>query len=209
VPRIATPDEGIKGDEPEPADAGLPLQRPTSPFEADYHPTNGILPTSPPLAAGSRACILTLPDDERTGEPEPADAEPTLLPQSPSGTAPRPGFCIYLPKLILNLLVNRKHCFLSTLCCLLPSFYPLYPNLIYVDSKWVDCQVITNIWALYRVPRTAFSRLPQPPPPPSPLRQCNSGLFRCIPPHAGRAWSCDTSHVTFPRAWLCHHITPS
>ncbi|KAK4151942.1 hypothetical protein C8A00DRAFT_35415 [Chaetomidium leptoderma] len=36
-------------------------------------------------------CSPTLLDDESTGEPEPADAEPSLPPQSPSGTAPRHG----------------------------------------------------------------------------------------------------------------------
>ena len=37
------------------------------------------------------ACSPTLLDDESTGEPDPADAEPSLLPPSPSGTAPRRG----------------------------------------------------------------------------------------------------------------------
>ena len=86
-PLLATVDEGIKGDEPESADARLPLQRPDSQFEADHHPTNGMCPTTPPQVAESRACIPTLLDDESTSELEPADAEPRLQPQDPSGTA--------------------------------------------------------------------------------------------------------------------------
>ena len=76
----ATVDEGIEGDEPEPADAKLPLQRPDSQFEADHHPTNGMCPTTSLQVAESRACIPTLPDDESTSELEPADAEPRLQP---------------------------------------------------------------------------------------------------------------------------------
>jgi hypothetical protein len=44
-------------------------------------------PTTPPQVAESRACIPTLLDDESTSELEPADAEPRLQPQGPSGTA--------------------------------------------------------------------------------------------------------------------------
>lgn len=82
----ATVVKGIESDEPEPADARLSL-RPDSQFEADRHPPNGKCSISPPQVTESRACPFTLLDDESTGEPEPADAEPSLLPQSASGTA--------------------------------------------------------------------------------------------------------------------------
>ncbi|KAK4113098.1 hypothetical protein N656DRAFT_642230 [Canariomyces notabilis] len=82
-------DEGIEGDEPEPADAGLPLQLqpPDNQLEVDHHPTNGMRPATPPQVVESRAHTPTLPDDESTSELEPADAEPRLQPQSPSGAA--------------------------------------------------------------------------------------------------------------------------
>ncbi|KAK0718694.1 hypothetical protein B0T21DRAFT_54565 [Apiosordaria backusii] len=82
-------DRGNKGDEPEPkpADDGLPLPLPNSQLEADYHPTDEMCPGTPPQVVQSWARTPTLPDDESTGEPEPADAELRLQPQSPSGAA--------------------------------------------------------------------------------------------------------------------------
>ncbi len=81
--------EGIEGGEPELADAGLALQLqpPNSQLEADRHPINGMYPATAPQVVESRARTPTLPDDESTSELEPADAEPRLQPQSPSGAA--------------------------------------------------------------------------------------------------------------------------
>ncbi|KAK4098109.1 hypothetical protein N658DRAFT_544685 [Parathielavia hyrcaniae] len=103
-------DEGNKGDEPELADAGLPLQRPDSQFEADHHPTNGMCPTTPPQVAESRAYIPTLPDDESTSELEPADAEPRLHPQGPSGTASGRGVDPQQRSGSCGLSQHRDHC---------------------------------------------------------------------------------------------------
>ncbi|KAK3291065.1 uncharacterized protein B0H64DRAFT_451756 [Chaetomium fimeti] len=86
-PQATIDDEGIEGDEPEPADAALPLQPPNSQLEADHHPSNGICPTVRPHVAESRTRTPTLPDDESTGELEPAYTEPRLQPQSPCGAA--------------------------------------------------------------------------------------------------------------------------
>ncbi len=72
--------EGNEDDEPEPADAGLPLQRPNSQDQIDF-------PAVLPQVVESRARTPTLPDDESTGELEPADAEPRLQPQSPCSAA--------------------------------------------------------------------------------------------------------------------------
>ncbi|KAK4098798.1 hypothetical protein N658DRAFT_509238 [Parathielavia hyrcaniae] len=80
-------DEGNKGDEPEPADAGLPLPPPNCQLEAGHHPTNDMCPATPPQVVESWASTPTLPDDESTSELEPAGAEPRLQPQSPSGAA--------------------------------------------------------------------------------------------------------------------------
>jgi len=82
-------DRGNKGDEPEPkpADAGLPLPLPNSQLDADYNPTDEMCPGTPPQVVQSWARTPTLPDDESTSEPAPADAEPRLQPQSPSGAA--------------------------------------------------------------------------------------------------------------------------
>ncbi len=46
-----------------------------------------VRPAVPPQVMEMRACTPTLPDDESTGELEPADAEPRLQPQSPCGAA--------------------------------------------------------------------------------------------------------------------------
>ena len=79
--------QGNKGDEPKPADAGLPLPPPNSQLEADHHPTNEMCPATPPQVVGSWARTPTLPEDESTSDLESADAEPRLQPQSPSGAA--------------------------------------------------------------------------------------------------------------------------
>ena len=104
-----------EGDELEPADAGLPQVQPpysqdrigfrrdvsgqcSTNLEADHRPTsspapddrgeqNGMCPAVPPQVAESGARTPTLPDDESTDELEPADAEPRLQSQSPSGAA--------------------------------------------------------------------------------------------------------------------------
>ena len=102
-------------DEPEPADARLPLQLPngqdqidcrrgaggqcnTDP-EADYSVTcppapndrgeqNGMCPATPPQVAESRARRTpTPPDEESAADLEPVDAEPRLPPQSPCSAA--------------------------------------------------------------------------------------------------------------------------
>ncbi len=82
-------DRGNKGDEPEPnpADAELPLPPPYSQLEADYHPADEMCPATPPQVVQSWARTPTLPDNESTSVLEPADAEPRLQPQSPSGAA--------------------------------------------------------------------------------------------------------------------------
>ncbi|KAK3694836.1 hypothetical protein B0T22DRAFT_507617 [Podospora appendiculata] len=113
-PKAKADNEGSEGDEPEPADAGLPLQPPCSQdridfrrdvggqcntnLEADHRPTcppvpddrgeqNGMCRAVQPQVVESRARTPTLPDDESTGELEPADAKPRLQPQSPCGAA--------------------------------------------------------------------------------------------------------------------------
>ena len=78
-------DEGNKGDEPKPVDAGLPLPPPNSQPEANHHPNNEMCPATPPQVVESWARTPTLPDDESTSELEPADAEPRLQSQCPSG----------------------------------------------------------------------------------------------------------------------------
>lgn len=55
-------DDGvIEGDEPEPANAGLPLQPPISQPEADHHPTNGMCFATPPQAVENRVPTPILP----------------------------------------------------------------------------------------------------------------------------------------------------
>ncbi|KAK3681087.1 hypothetical protein B0T22DRAFT_485650 [Podospora appendiculata] len=57
-----------------------------------HHSTqNGMRPAVSLQVVESRTRTPTLPDDESTGELKPADAEPRLEPQSPSGAAPAVG----------------------------------------------------------------------------------------------------------------------
>ncbi|POS70301.1 hypothetical protein DHEL01_v211305 [Diaporthe helianthi] len=77
---------------------GLLLPPPNSQLEADHHLTNEMCPTAPPQVAESRARTPTLPDNESTGELEPADAEPRLQAQSLCDAASSrgtsdPGYC--------------------------------------------------------------------------------------------------------------------
>ena len=81
---VKADDKANKGDEPKPADAGLPLPLPNSQLEADYA-TDVMCPATLPKVLQSWARTPTLPDDESTSELEPADAKPRLQPQSPSG----------------------------------------------------------------------------------------------------------------------------
>ncbi|KAK4031270.1 hypothetical protein C8A01DRAFT_42257 [Parachaetomium inaequale] len=85
--------EDSEGDEPEPADAGTPLQPPSSQGLIDFWRDVGgqRSPAVPPPVVESRARTPTPLDDESTGELEPADTEPPLQPQSPSGAAPGHG----------------------------------------------------------------------------------------------------------------------
>ena len=80
-----------KGNDPKPADTGLPLPPPNSQLEADRYPTNEIYPAAPPQVADSRARTPTLPNDESTGKLEAANTELHLQPQSPNGAASGPG----------------------------------------------------------------------------------------------------------------------
>lgn len=67
-------DKGNKGDEPKPADAGLPLPPPpNSQLEADHHPADDMCPVVPPQGVESQARTPTQPGDESTSELEPAD----------------------------------------------------------------------------------------------------------------------------------------
>ncbi len=83
----AQEDKGNKGDEPKPADAGLPLPLPNSQLEAD-HTTDEMYPATPPQVVQSWARTPTLPDDESTSELEPADAEPRLQPRAQAAPPP-------------------------------------------------------------------------------------------------------------------------
>ncbi|KAK4163057.1 hypothetical protein QBC43DRAFT_70136 [Cladorrhinum sp. PSN259] len=74
--------EGSEGDEPELADAGLPLQ----PVPDDRGEQNGMCPTVSPQVGESSACLPTLQKDESTRELEPADGESRIEPQSPYST---------------------------------------------------------------------------------------------------------------------------
>ncbi|KAJ4307295.1 hypothetical protein N0V88_000678 [Collariella sp. IMI 366227] len=78
--------KGNKGDEPKPADAGLPLPPPNSQLKAD-HPTDDVCPAVTPQVVESQARTPLLPGDESTSELKSADAEPRVQPQSPSDAA--------------------------------------------------------------------------------------------------------------------------
>ncbi|KAK4127006.1 hypothetical protein N657DRAFT_677707 [Parathielavia appendiculata] len=56
-------DKGNNGDEPKPADDGLPLPPLNSQLEEDHHPTNEMCPATPPQVVQSWTRTPTLPDD--------------------------------------------------------------------------------------------------------------------------------------------------